>query len=1151
MNQLFRNVGFLFFIFISFLNIVTDLGHKILIQNSLFKTFEGSELQIWTAIIQAMILLPFVLTFSAAGFLADKFPKEKIIQYSSIMALPITIGITVAYYQGAFYWAFGMTFLLGLQSAIYSPAKYSYIKELVGKTQLASANGILQATTILAILFGSMIYSVLFEFNFNQAQSLSEILYNNRYCGYLLILGTLVEIYLSFKLPNFKAVSEEKFSFKKYAQFNYFKTNVQDAMHHPAIKQSIIALGVFWGVNQIIVASFGALLKETTGSENSILSNGILLLGGVGVALGSVIAGKISKNYIETGIIPVGAIGMSVSLFSLFFIESSILFGIAFLMYGVFSGFLIVPLNALIQYFAGEDKEARIMAANNFFQNALMISFLAVSISLSLIGMSVKALFLALSMVALVASVYAVSQLPQSMVRFLISSLFTGRYKIKVEGMQNLPSKGGVLLLGNHVSWLDWAILQVACPRPIRFVMKKSIYNQKILKMFLDFFGVIPIERGAAKDSLEMVHQALSKGEVVAIFPEGHISKNGHLSIFRTGFERAAQDSGAKLVPFYLKGLWGSKLSYASQHYQKNTCESLSREVWVGFGKHLSDNANANEVKQGVIETSMHLWKKSAEEGNSIQYNVLKAAKSLGGKIAIHGHDGVDLSYSKLIAASKAFSNRLKKDWGGQQNIGILLPPSAGGMIANLACLWDQKTVVNLNYTASLTALELAVKNADIVTVLTSKKFLQKLKGKNINLESLQERTKFVFLEDLKPQISKVSIITNLIIFKLLPFDLLSRIWKTSQSPSDVAAILFSSGSEGIPKGVELSHQNIVSNIKQTSCVLDPRGDDVILNTLPTFHAFGLTVTSFLPLIEGIPMVCNPDPTDAKTIGSLVSEHKITIMAGTSTFYRIYAQSKRLHPLMFESLRMVIAGAEKLKEEVRISFKQKFAKDILEGYGTTETTPVACVNIPDKVLDSNGRIQVGTKNGTVGMPIPGTQILIVDPDTYEELPVGEAGLVLIGGTQIMKSYLNNEEKTNSVIIQKNGTRWYHTGDKGKVDEDGFLTLIDRYSRFAKIGGEMVSLGAIEQEISSLLNEGEEVLAMAVSDDKKGEQVYLLWNSTLEYSFIKQQLIERNVNPLSIPRAAFFVEEIPKLGSGKNDFGTAKKVLQEQMQLETV
>jgi len=262
-------------------------------------------------------------------------------------------------------------------------------------------------------------------------------------------------------------------------------------------------------------------------------------------------------------------------------------------------------------------------------------------------------------------------------------------------------------------------------------------------------------------------------------------------------------------------------------------------------------------------------------------------------------------------------------------------------------------------------------------------------------------------------------------------------------------------------------------------------------------------------------------------------------LCGTSTFLRLYVRNKRVHPLMLESLRVVVSGAERLNAEVRAGFEEKFNKPIYEGYGTTETTPVAGVNIPDRLDTNNWRVQTGNKLGTVGLPLPGSSFKIVDPDTLQPLPSNEDGLILIGGTQVMLGYLNDPDKTHESIVEIEGHRWYKSGDKGHLDEDGFLTIVDRYSRFAKIGGEMISLGAIEESVTRVIPEEIEVLATALPDGKKGEKVVLLYSGEIEEPSLSSLIASANMHPLMLPARLIKIDAIPKLGTGKSDFKHAK------------
>jgi acyl-[acyl-carrier-protein]-phospholipid O-acyltransferase / long-chain-fatty-acid--[acyl-carrier-protein] ligase len=1142
-TTLWKNRSFIAYLSISFLNAFTDLGHKIIIQNTLFKIYDGTELRIYSAIIQAMMLLPFVMMFTPSGYLADKFPKPRIIQISALIAIPITLLITVSYYQGWFWPAFMLTFLLALQSAFYSPAKYGYIRELVGPQKLAAANSAIQATTIVAILGGTFIYSLLFEGILPaHSQTSSEILQAVRYLGFLLVGGTLLEFWLTFRLPETRPVEATlHFDFKRYLRAEYLRENLYAVWSREGIWLSIIGLSVFYAISQVVLANFGAYLKDVTGGTDTRIANGLMALSGIGFILGSLFAGKVSKNYIETGIIPLGAAGICVTLIILPLLSDYLTLAIVFTAYGFFGGIFVVPLYALIQYLANEDQAGVVMAANNFIQNIFMLIFLGVSILLASLAVSDRVTFYLLAVVTLIGTVYALRKLPQSFVRYLVASLVKQRYRVQVVGMKNLPSTGGVLLLGNHISWLDWAILQIASPRPIRFVIIRTYYEKWYLKWFLDLFQVIPITAGGSKNALEQVKNALQAGEVVALFPEGHISHNGHLSLFKAGFERAVQDTHASIVPFYLRGLWGSFFSYAAGKYRTGTRSGRLRHITVGFGPPLLATTSAAQVKQAVFETSIHTWQHYTENLEPLALSFLRTAKACGGQTAVL-ETRACLTYHRLLAGALLFTRHLRTQLSAQQHIGILLPSSAGSVLANLTVLMQGKTVVNLNYTSPLEVISASVQRADIQTILTSRRFLKKLENRGIDLTPLGEQVKLIPLEELGEQISSKKRLWAYLQARFLPVWLLRSLYFHKSRLDDTAAILFSSGSEGTPKGVMLSHANLMGNLKQIAAILNPNEEDVILNALPAFHAFGLTVTTFMPLIEGIPMVCQPDPMDARAVGQLVAQYKVTLLLGTSTFLRIYTKSRKVLPLMFQSLRIVVAGAERLSEEVRKSFKEKFNKDIYEGYGATETSPVTSVNILDILLSYSGEVQIGNKPGTVGLPLPGARVKIVDPETLTELPVGEAGLVLIGGTQIMQGYLKDPEKTAQVIVEQHGVRWYKSGDKGHLDEDGFLTILDRYSRFAKLGGEMVSLGAVETELTKLFDHPElEILAVTIPEQSKGEKIVLLIAGEVDIDSLRTQVLKSGINPLMQPKEYLKVAAIPKLGTGKVDFTAAKRL----------
>ena len=1144
-SNLLKIRGFIFFITMGFLNAFVDLGHKIVIQNTVFKVYDGEIQVTLTAIVNALILLPFVLFFTPAGFLSDRYSKPRVMRVGAWAAVMLTILITFCYYQGWFWPAFAMTFLLAIQAALYSPAKYGYIKELVGTDKLAAANGVVQAVTTVSILAGVFVFSILFEAYLPDGElpDKDSIMRHIAPVGFFLIVASLIEVACAYALPATPAYNPEmKFNWGSYGRAQYLINNLGIAFGNPAIFLSIIGLSMFWAIAQVVLASFPAFAKESLSLTDTVTVQGLLACSGIGIVLGSIVAGRMSREHIETGLVPLGAFGIAITLLILPMLDSVTAHGMNFIALGFMGGIFIIPLNSLIQYHAEEHERGRVLAGNNFIQNCAMLAFLGLTVVFSVAGLQSRDLFPLLMVVALGGAVYTVYKLPQALARIIATLVISQRYRIDVIGFHRLPERGGVLLLGNHISWIDWAIIQIACPRPVQFVMYRGIYERWYLKWFLDFFAVIPIGGGSSKSALEEVRKRLQQGAIVCLFPEGTISRTGQLNEFKRGYENATADVDAVIVPFYLRGLWGTAFSRSSSQLQVLRGRGVRRDIVVAFGKPLPMQTSAETLKRRVFDLSIEAWQRHTDSLQTLPEAWLESAKDMDGDMALADTLTGPLSSARVIAAVLLFARQIRRRCP-EQNVGLLLPTSNAGAIANLAVLLCGKTVVNLNYTASPEAIAAAITNAGIGNVITSQKFLERLAKRGIAAETLLTGVQLHHMETIAAGFSKLRSLAALAQAVVLPTWLLRALYCKRVSLDSPAAILFSSGSEGTPKGVVLSHRNMMANLKQVSDVLNVESDDVIMGTLPLFHAFGLTVTTLMPLIEGIPLVCHPDPTDAVGVAKAVSTYEATVLCGTSTFLRLYAKNSRVHPLMFDSLRLVVAGAEKLAADVRDSFKLRFNKDVYEGYGATETTPVASVNVPDRMDPESWQLHLGSKPGTVGMPLPGTSFRIVDPVSLEELPGGSDGLILIGGAQVMHGYLNDPDRTAAAIAEIDGARWYKTGDKGHLDPDGFLIIVDRYSRFAKIGGEMVSLTAVEEQTCGVLPlHDTELVAVNLPVEKKGEQIILMIaDATLVTDTVLKALRDKGCNPLTIPDQIFLVPEIPKLGSGKTDFSAVRKM----------
>ncbi|MDR3501463.1 MAG: acyl-[ACP]--phospholipid O-acyltransferase [Legionella sp.] len=1134
--------GFFPYMMLVFLNTFVDLGHKILIQDTLYQTVTGSTYTIFSSIINALILIPYILLFTPSGFIADKFPKATVLKVTAAAAIPLTILVTLCYFNGYFWGAFSLTLLLAIQSALNSPAKYGYIKEMFGKEHLSRANAIVQTLAIVAILGATFAFTFVFSYfmqhaNLQQSTDKALLLKAFAPAGFLLVIFSIFETIMTFRLIKHDAADPtSSYVPQEYFKGRYLKVYLNKTFQHQIIFTCIIGLSVFWAVNQVLLATYGAFLKEYVGEVSVLFAQGSLAMGGIGILLGALYAGKVSKGFIETGLIPVAVLGITIGLFILPHLTNSLAIVLLFLGYGFFGGMLIVPLNALIQFNAPRQEAGKVQSANNFLQNCFMLSFLILTVVLSLLGVDSQILLYGLFFIALTGAIYTLITLPQSLVRYVLYFIASRFYRLSVYQLDNLPSSGGVLLLGNHVSFIDWAVLQIANPRPIRFVIERSFTQIWYLKWLFKKFKVIPIARGASQDALKEITKALNAGEVVALFPEGRLSINGQMGTFRTGFERSAAQANAVIIPFYIHGLWGSKTSYASQFSKKAI---PNRSVCVVYGTAMDIHSTAQMVQQKVKQLSIKAWKYSIQDKSNIQTEWLLKAKKIMRSTALIEDTKKEISVAQLLGSVLFLKKRLKKHLKNQQNIGIILPASTGGVLANLSVLFSGKTIVNLNYTSSETVLESAQKQADIKTIISSRLFLKRLEARGIQI--ISSNTKVIFLEDLVSKQNKKFIIAYTLLTKILPPSLIKLFWIKQSNINSTAAILFSSGSEGTPKGVKLSHANIISNINQVVSVMSLESKDVMLNSLPLFHAFGLTITTLLPLLKGIPMLCCPDPTKVVEISKLIFKHKVTLMCSTSSLLGLFTRNAAIYRQMLASLRLVIAGAEKLSPTVYQEFKNKFNLELYEGYGATEVAPVASCNLPDAISPIDWHLHKAGKIGTVGLPLPGCSFRVVDPETLADLPIGEDGLILIGGIQVMQGYLNLPEKTQEVLIEDGDYHWYKTGDKGHLDNEGFLTIVDRYSRFAKIAGEMLSLSQVEQEWQLVNDEPIDLMAISLADAKKGEQLALIYSAEITESELRKRLLATTFPRCMLPVHIQKVTELPKLGNGKRDYLSAKNL----------
>jgi acyl-[acyl-carrier-protein]-phospholipid O-acyltransferase/long-chain-fatty-acid--[acyl-carrier-protein] ligase len=637
--------------------------------------------------------------------------------------------------------------------------------------------------------------------------------------------------------------------------------------------------------------------------------------------------------------------------------------------------------------------------------------------------------------------------------------------------------------------------------------------------------------------ALRSAGQALDDGEIVCIFPEGQITRTGTLLPFRRGFERIVKGRQAPVIPVHLDRLWGSIFSFERGRFLRKWPERIPYPLTVSFGTPLPADTPAYKLRDAVCTLGEEAWHLRKSYRRPLHREFIHAMRRHPLRFAMADQTRPHMSSLQALIGSIVLARVLRPHWEDQRHVGILLPPTVAGALVNVAALLCGKTSVNLNYTVGKSGLETAVRLAGLRTIVTSRIFIEKAK-----LE-LPEGPSIIWLEDVARTIGTGQKLVASFLALFAPARLIERACGQDRplTMDDLATIIFSSGSTGEPKGVMLSHFNIDANAQGANQVLHLYQDERVLGILPFFHSFGYLVF-WLAMFKNVGIVFHPSPIDVTAIGDLVLRHRITFLVTTPTFLQLY--QRRCTPEQFSSLRVVLTGAEKLPSRLAQAFEDRFGIGPIEGYGVTECAPVIAVNCPD--FRAAGYFQPASRRGTVGQPLPGVSVQIVDPDSFAPLPPDTPGMLLVKGPNVMKGYLGREDLTDKAMHDG----WYITGDIAKLDEDGFVTITDRLSRFSKIGGEMVPHGKVEEALQQAVGSEMQVFAVTgIPDEKKGERLAVL--HTLDESRIPEilgQLATNGLPNLFIPSRANFVkvEALPMLGTGKMDLRGLKRIAIERL-----
>ncbi len=1081
---------------------------------------DEAQAQVQTTLAFVVFTLPLMLGSLPAMAIGDRVGKRDLIVWTKLLEVVLMALGTWALAVMPVGWApLAVLAGMGLQSALFAPGKYGILPEVLPHDRLAAANGRLEAASFLANILGTAAGGLLLDGIGGRLWLAGALLTGLAVTGFVGALAVPRTAPASAATEPFGTVLRESWRVLRGDRALWLAT---------------LGSVAFWGLASLLGQDVLVYGKQVLGYADRYAGVPYALFA-IGVGGGALLAGRLSRGKVEVGLIPLGALGLAFGTAMLgVFVPGWFGTFVWMAVLGIASGFVVVPLNALVQWRAPAARRGAIIALVNCLSFAGILAGNLGCLGLSALGCDSATILLAAAALTLAATVWAVWLLPEALLRLVVVLATHTLYRVRVVGQRNVPEQGGALLVPNHVSFLDALFLLAAIDRPIRFVVEQYWYERPLLKPFLKSLRAIPIAGSGGPrvilKALRDAGKALDDGELVCLFAEGEISRMGSTLPFRRGLQRIVKGRQAPIVPVHLDRVYGTLGSARSGRVQWWPTR-VPCPVTVSLGEPLPNTAPPVDVRRAVDELGEAAFRHRATELQPLHRALMRSVRRAPWRPCLLDGQGKRLSRLQALAGAIVLARRLRAAWNGQPNVGILLPPSIAGALTAIAASLSGRAAVPRNYTVGQAAFESAIRQAGLRSIVTSHAFLQRIKV------VMPAGVAVIALEDvMATAVGRGERLAAAARALLWPRGLLERACGAVRrvARDDVAAILFSSGSTGEPKGVVLTHTNVHANCDGVAQVIPLDHHDRLLGVLPLFHSFG-NMALWYAVHQGASIVFHPNPLDAAAVGDIVAAHRATILLATPTFLQLYL--RRCEPGQFGSLRLVLTGAERLTDELADTFADRFGIRPVQGYGCTECSPVVAVCSPG--YRAPGFYQAGTRRGSVGRPLPGVTVRIVDPETKVPLPLGEAGLVLVRGANVMRGYLGRDDLTAAAMHDG----CYITGDIGRLDDDGFLFVTDRLSRFSKIGGEMVPHGVVEEHLQACSERVERVFVVCgVPDERKGERLLVL--TTLAADRIAAVLAKmgtRGLPPLFVPRAEQFVavDALPVLGTGKVDLRKAK------------
>jgi len=1079
----------------------------------------------------ATFIAPYFFLSGLGGQLADRFDKALVARWLKLVEISVS-GLAVAgFATHSIVLLFVALGLFGTIGALFGPIKYGILPDHLKREELPAGNALVEGATFLAILFGTI-------------AGIQAAKGGGSPVGF----GALIVVFAflcwgaSLLIPRTGEAAPGL-----TVDHNILRSTaslLRDLRADARLWWGGVVASWFWLVGAVVIAVLPKLVKDVLGGNEDVI-NAYLAVFSIAIAIGSGLASWLAHGRIILLPTLIGAIILGVCAVDLGFATFSAapgaeLLGIrAMLTSGrglrvaidlaglaVGGGLFIVPTFTAVQAWAGVDRRARVVAAVNVLNAAFMVVGTIGASAIQFAGVGTPVLFLLIGVANFVVAIAIGRTMPTSVLGDFLSILFRAVYRLEVHGLDNLKSAGpNPIVALNHVSFLDAALAISLLERDPVFAIDHGIAQRWWVKPFLRVTRAMPLDPTKPMATRTLIN-AVKAGETLVIFPEGRITVTGSLMKVYDGAGLIADKTGAQVVPVRIDGLEATpfsrlRRSQVRRRWFPKVVVTILEPVKLTVDDKLLGRHRRQAAGAALYEVMSDLVFRTTSTDRTVVQALIEASAVHGpARTAVEDPVTGALSYKRLLIGAAVLGRKLMPHAAEGKAIGVMLPNANGAAVAILGLMSAGRVPAMVNFTAGASNILASCRAAEVVTIVTSRAFIEKAKLGAL-VANLQARAEIVYLEDVRAEVTLLDKLRAMFTAKK---PLVAR------KADDPAAILFTSGSEGAPKGVVLSHRNMLANAAQASARIDFGRTDKVFNVLPVFHSFGLTVGLILPLVSGVHVYMYPSPLHYRTVPELIYNVNATILFGTDTFLAGYARAA--HPYDFRSLRYVLAGAEPVKEATRRTYAEKFGLRILEGYGVTETAPVLAINTP-----------MFNRFGTVGRLMPGMTARL------EAVPgVEDGGRLFVKGPNVMLGYLRAD---NPGAIEAPPEGWHDTGDIVTIDAQGFVAIKGRAKRFAKIGGEMISLAAVETLAAGLWPDALSAVA-AVPDMRKGERLILVTQKrNATRAEFQAYAKAHGAADLMVPSELLAVDKVPVLGSGKLDYVGVAALVKEHVEKTAV